>query len=155
MPRSSVTGRIDASYDVVRSCLMEAPEDLWIADGETAPVMRAELPMGVEVHHNVDVTMDSFYELSEPFLVCGRDIHIDASGHDRLFPTFDGSLEVYPSGSATKIELAGTYHLPTGLLGRAVDAVLLGKLAYATLADLFGVALQRLTLCTAIHVEHD
>ena len=93
--------------------------------------------------------MGPFYELTEPIKTCGRDVVIKAHGHDRLFPRFTGSLEVYPSRRATQLELAGTYEIPAGPAGSLIDTIVLGHLAEATLTDLFGVAMQHLSQCAA------
>lgn len=137
-------------YRAVRRCLEEPPDDLWVAPGENVPVMRASLPAGIEIYHEVDIEMGAFYELTEPIKMCGRDVVIHAHGHERLYPRFTGTLEAYPTRRVTQLELAGTYEIPTGAPGVMVDTILLGHLAEATLADLFGVVMSRVSQCAGV-----
>jgi hypothetical protein len=149
MPRTATAARLDIAYEAVAACLEDPPTDLWTPAGETGPTMRAQLPGGIEVEHPVEVTMGEFYRLDEPVHVCGRDVTIEASDHRALFPRFTGSLEANPLDGVTELEMAGTYELPGGLVGMVADAAMLGRLAPATLTDLFGVVLQHLTACAA------
>jgi hypothetical protein len=54
----------------------------------------------------------------------------------KLFPVFEGSLELAPTGdNASKIALGGEYQPPGGAVGRAGDRSLLHLVAAATAKD--------------------
>jgi hypothetical protein len=56
--------------------------------------------------------------------------------NEALFPTFEGRLRLYrvPEGTS-RLELAGHYVPPGGVLGRAVDAAAMRAVAQATVED--------------------
>jgi len=50
-----------------------------------------------------------------------------------LFPTMKAALNLFPlSATETQLELEGTYDPPLGVLGNAIDAVLLHRIAEAS-----------------------
>ena len=155
MPRTATAARIDIAYEAVAASLENPSADLWTPPGEAGPTMRAQLPGGIEVEHPVDVTMGEFYRIDEPVQVCGRDVTIEASDHRAVFPRFTGSLEVNPLDGVTEVELAGTYELPGGVFGAIADVAMLGRLAPATITDLFGVVVQHLTESAAARQIQD
>lgn len=54
----------------------------------------------------------------------------------RLFPVFEGSLELTPiEGSRSRLFVSGEYEPPGGEIGRFGDAALLHHLATATISD--------------------
>lgn len=54
----------------------------------------------------------------------------------KLFPVFEGSLELAPAGdNASRIALGGEYQPPGGAVGRAGDRSLLHRVAAATAKD--------------------
>lgn len=57
----------------------------------------------------------------------------EASRHARLLPTMDADLEVAPLGpDVTQVSLLGRYDPPLGAAGRAVDRLLLHRVAEAS-----------------------
>jgi len=57
----------------------------------------------------------------------------EAAEHPRLFPTFDGGLEVGERGDATELRLVGSCQPPLGRLGAFADEIAGYRLARATL----------------------
>jgi hypothetical protein len=61
-------------------------------------------------------------------------IRLRAARHTSLFPTFEGRVQSEPAGPLeSALRLIGTYEIPLGLLGEAVDETLLRHAARATL----------------------
>ena len=59
-----------------------------------------------------------------------------AVGVESLFPALDADLEVAPLGShSTQLSMSARYVPPMGALGRAIDRVVLHRVAEATLKD--------------------
>jgi hypothetical protein len=59
-----------------------------------------------------------------------------ASSGAGLFPSLDADLEVAPLGSdRTQLAMSARYDPPLGAVGRAIDRVLLSRVAEATLKD--------------------
>lgn len=67
----------------------------------------------------------------------------EAAGSPRLFPFMRAELSVYPlTATETQLDFAGRYEPPLGALGSAIDAVVLHRIAEASvhrfLADVAG-----------------
>ena len=62
----------------------------------------------------------------------------------RLLPIFDGSLELTPDGSHTRLHLCGTYRPPLGLVGALFDRIAGHRLARPSVAALLRTVAQRL-----------
>jgi CBS domain-containing protein len=59
--------------------------------------------------------------------------------HAHLLPDFDGTLELQPEwDSQAQLTLTGSYHVPLGPLGVAVDSTVLNGVAYDTVGQLVG-----------------
>lgn len=59
-----------------------------------------------------------------------------ATGPDGLFPALEADIEVAPLGSQrTQLSISARYTPPLGTLGKAVDRLLLHRVAEATLRD--------------------
>lgn len=57
--------------------------------------------------------------------------------HPRLFPTFDGGIELRPDGDdATEVRLVGSYEPPFGTVGRFADGLAGHKVVVASLEAL-------------------
>jgi hypothetical protein len=57
-------------------------------------------------------------------------------GLDGLFPRLDADLEVGPLGQdRTQLAISARYRPPLGVLGQAIDRVLLHRVAEATVKD--------------------
>jgi hypothetical protein len=60
-------------------------------------------------------------------------IYWEAADHPRLFPLMDAVLSLYPlTATETQLDLQGRYEPPLGLVGAAVDALVLHRLAEAS-----------------------
>lgn len=65
--------------------------------------------------------------------------------HPRLFPTFDGGIELRPDGDdATEVRLVGSYEPPLGTLGRFADGLAGHKVVVASLEALLEDIVARL-----------
>ena len=63
-----------------------------------------------------------------------------ATGRERLFPTFDGELEASEADDGTRLRLHGTYTVPLGVIGRFGDGVVGWRLARRSLDALLAAA---------------
>jgi hypothetical protein len=58
-----------------------------------------------------------------------------AARNPRLFPTMKATLSVYPlSATETQLDLAGVYHPPLGIVGEAIDAIAMHRIAEESVA---------------------
>ncbi len=65
--------------------------------------------------------------------------------HPRLFPTFDGGIELRSDGDdATEVSLVGGYEPPLGAVGRFADGLAGHKVVVASLEALLGDIVERL-----------
>jgi hypothetical protein len=61
--------------------------------------------------------------------------------HPRLFPTFDGGIELRADGEATEVRLVGSYEPPLGTVGRFADGLAGHRVVVASLEALLdGIA---------------
>lgn len=59
-----------------------------------------------------------------------------ATGPERLFPSLDADLEIAVLGrSRTQLSISARYRPPLGVVGKALDRVLLHRVAEATIKD--------------------
>lgn len=88
--------------------------------------LAVEIGGGASVHQEVEI------HLGAPGPEAGFTVPVSwkATGHESLYPTFDGALQASPDRSGTRLTLKGTYHLPLGTLGRVGDKVAGRKLAH-------------------------
>jgi hypothetical protein len=96
---------------------------------------------GTGVRHEVLIHVGAAH--STP-MTCAVPLHWRASGHSRLFPTFDGQLEAFATGTGTTLTLRGTYTLPAGLIGRVGDGVVGRRLAEQSLSTFLEQAVGRI-----------
>ncbi len=64
--------------------------------------------------------------------------------HPRLFPTFDGGIELRARGEATEVRLVGSYAPPLGSVGRFADGVAGHRVVVASLEALLDRIVERL-----------
>jgi hypothetical protein len=64
--------------------------------------------------------------------------------HPRLFPTFDGGIELRPDGGATELRLVGSYEPPLGTVGRFADGLAGHRVVLASLEALLDDVAARL-----------
>jgi hypothetical protein len=67
-----------------------------------------------------------------------------AAGHERLFPTFTGALEVRGEGLKTQVTLRGAYTVPLGIVGRFGDGVVGRRAARQSLTSFVEQVARRL-----------
>jgi hypothetical protein len=59
-----------------------------------------------------------------------------ATGPERLFPSLEADLEIATLGrSRTQLSISARYRPPLGVVGKALDRVLLHRVAEATIKD--------------------
>ena len=71
-------------------------------------------------------------------------VHWRAATHERLFPTFDGALELHDDGLRTQVVLRGSYVAPLGVAGRVGDRVAGRRAAYQSLTSFVQEVARRL-----------
>ena len=68
-----------------------------------------------------------------------------ASGRDRLFPVFDGEIELAPAGpGTTRVVVTGIYTVPLGPVGRFGDGLIGRRLARQSFVSFLDGAARRL-----------
>jgi hypothetical protein len=68
-----------------------------------------------------------------------------ASDHPRLFPIFDGGLELRGDEQGTELRLVGSYRPPLGVVGRFADGVVGHRVVMASLDGFLSAVAERLT----------
>lgn len=121
----------DVAYDDAIALLAEDPEGLLQSatdasvDHADQVVTRLELGVaGFEVGRDVVVELGAFDPVEH--LRGVLPVHWEAADGDHLFPSVDATLELAAlsfSPPMVQVTLAGVYHPPMGLVGRALDAV--------------------------------
>jgi hypothetical protein len=95
----------------------------------------AEVGFGDEVRIERQVRI----ELGTPMRMPGKTLialRWSASGGSGLFPTLEADLEIAPLGRGrTQLAMSARYVPPLGAVGRAIDRVMLYRVAEATLKD--------------------
>ena len=78
-------------------------------------------------------------ELGPPYRMPGKTLlplSWKATGPERLFPPLDADLEIAALGrSRTQLSISARYLPPLGVVGKALDRVLLHRVAEATIKD--------------------
>jgi hypothetical protein len=99
----------------------------------------------VRVAREVEVTLGTPVRSGTKTIVPLRWVPRSGTG---LFPSLDADLEIAPLGpESTQLAISARYAPPLGAVGRAIDRVLLARVAEATLKDfLDGVAVALTTL---------
>lgn len=134
---------VNRPYWIVRSALTADPGTLFeraTREGakranDNTSKLRVEIGP-VELGAEVDIVVR---EIEERRGVQGRapmttmKIELCASRSPELFPKLDATLSIYPlTANETQIDLQGTYAVPLGPLGDAVDALVGHRLAHAS-----------------------
>jgi hypothetical protein len=101
--------------------------------GELAASLKVELG-GIEVGAAVEIEVRSIDEdTSEHSPVTRLALAWKAQQSPALFPSMNATLSVYPlSKGETQLDLHGVYTPPAGALGSAVDTLVLGRVAKAS-----------------------
>lgn len=66
------------------------------------------------------------------------------AGHERMFPTFAGALELHDEGYRTQVRLRGAYTVPFGVLGRFGDGLAGRRAAHQSLTSFVEQVARRL-----------
>jgi hypothetical protein len=128
--------QVKAPYAAVRDRLLE-PASGWLTDGATDAYADGERMFltvtatggEVKVGKRVQVELGEAYARGE-----GSVVRLSwwATGAQRLFPTLDADLELMPMGpDQVMLTLMGRYEPPLGAVGRAVDRLVLHRIAEA------------------------
>ena len=139
------TTTVRAAHARAREILIDDPGSVLCeacsAEDRRDRQFRAQLAVdiggGTSVHQEVEI------HLGAPSPDGGLTLPVTwrATGHEALYPTFEGALTASPDPAGTLLSLSGTYRLPLGALGRFGDTVAGRKLIRGSLAAfLEGVA---------------
>ena len=131
---------VEAEPDtVVQLLLGYAPEVLQFAVGaaDIPPAVDGSFVMdvetsvaGIDLAKQVRVSVGVAYRPDHRVVI---PVRWHAEPLRRLFPTFDGALEVEPHSSRlTQLTLAGSYTVPLGAVGAVIDTTALGRSARQT-----------------------
>lgn len=133
-------GTIDKPLQSVVSVLRQSPRE-WMPDfkeenGQPTTELRFE-EMGQRVTRRVRLSLGGM-QSTEPF---GHGVTLpvewEAVHHPNLYPRLDGHLRVEERDGHSEISFDARYVPPGGRLGAALDRVLMGSVARATLGDFF------------------
>jgi hypothetical protein len=147
--------QVKASYASVRGRLLTRPPD-WLvdnagsayADGERLFATMSTPPAGTPARAHMQLDLGSPYERGQGFLL---PIHWWAGGAPRLFPTLDADLEVMPMGDdQVMLTLMGRYEPPLGAVGRAMDRLVLHRIAEACVRSFLRRTAANLEVRTAV-----
>jgi hypothetical protein len=128
--------QVHASFARVRSRLGAGPPG-WLADSAGAAYADGErlfasmsTPAGeTPVRVQVQIDLGSPYPRGQGFVL---PLSWWAAGAQRLFPTLEADLEFMPLGAdQTMLTLMGRYEPPLGAVGRAMDRLVLHRIAEA------------------------
>jgi hypothetical protein len=134
---------VNRPYWIVRSALTADPRAVFeraTCEGakrvkETASKLRIEIGP-VELGAEVDIVVREIEERrggKGQGSITTMKLELSASHSPELFPKLEATLAIYPlTPTETQIDLQGTYAVPLGPLGNAVDAVVGHRLAHAS-----------------------
>jgi hypothetical protein len=128
--------QVNAPYETVRDRLLE-PTPRWLCDGATAAYADGERLFltvsatggATTIGKRVQIELGAAYARGDGSVV---PLSWWATGAQRLFPTLDADLELMPMGpDQVMLTLMGRYEPPLGAVGRAVDRLVLHRIAEA------------------------
>lgn len=137
-------------FATVEQALLSAPQD-WVPglarDAESrGELLLAEVGFGSDGHRaqkRVEIEIGAPYRFPSKTIL---PVTWRATGAAGLFPVFDADIEVAPLGARrTQLSISARYKPPLGAVGRAIDRVLMHRVAEATIKDFLdraGEALQ-------------
>jgi hypothetical protein len=100
---------------------------------------------GRHVERQVELELGKPDEATGAFPILRLPIKWHAQEHSGLFPVMDGQLEAYPiDGERTQVSFQGSYQPPFGLVGEALDAMLLHRVAEESVQRFLRAVAQRL-----------
>lgn len=135
---------VNQPFERVRAALLADPKGIFhratsVASERThdiASALRVQLAgieIGKEIHIEVCGSLDAKHPSSSAVRETLIELRWSAVGSASLFPTMKAQLAIYPlSSTETQLDLKGTYEPPLGLLGAAIDAIILHRVAEAS-----------------------
>jgi hypothetical protein len=128
-------------FEEMEEALMAAPE-AWLPGVAREAEDRGEQLLG-EVGFSFDddrrLSKEVHIELRPPHRMPGKTLlplSWKATGAERLFPSLDADLEIAALGrNRTQLSISARYRPPLGVVGKALDRVLLHRVAEATIKD--------------------
>jgi hypothetical protein len=128
-------------FEEVEEGLLADPE-VWLPGVAREAEDRGEQLLG-EVGFSFDddrrLSKEVHIELGSPHRMTGKTLlplSWKATGPDRLFPLLDADLEIAALGrSRTQLSISARYRPALGVVGKALDRVLLHRVAEATIKD--------------------
>ncbi len=128
-------------FEEVEESLLAAPE-VWLPGVAREAEDRGEELLG-EVGFSFDddhrLSKEVHIQLGPPYRITGKTVlplSWKATGPERLFPSLEADLEVAAlGGSRTQLSISARYRPPLGVVGKALDRVLLHRVAEATVKD--------------------
>jgi hypothetical protein len=129
-------------FEEVEEGLLADPE-VWLPGVAREAEDRGEQLLLGEVGFSFDddrrLSKEVHIELGSPHRMTGKTLlplSWKATGPDRLFPSLDADLEIAALGrSRTQLSISARYRPPLGVVGKALDRVLLHREAEATIKD--------------------
>ncbi len=88
---------------------------------------------GTEISVPVTVEVGPLEAAADAVRIATVPIDIHSDEHERLFPTFGGTVEAVGGRSHTEIALVGRYRPPAGIVGLALDSSVLHRVAETAL----------------------
>ena len=137
---------VDLPYGQIRCRLRDGAQALLGKPDADGAVATLAAHFGdVEISRDMKVRIIDFIEANEASTGCTLLLTGDASEHPDLFPHLEARLDAVSVGDdRTVVFFAANYTPPLGVVGNAVDAVLLHKFAEDSLEALFSGAIGRL-----------
>ncbi len=128
-------------FEDVEDALLADPE-VWLPGVALGAEDRGEQLLG-EVGFSIDddrrLSKEVHVELQPPYRMPGKTLlplSWKATGPERLFPSLDADVEIAALGrSRTQLSISARYRPPLGVVGKALDRVLLHRVAEATIKD--------------------
>ena len=151
---------VQAPFERVRQMLSEDPAVVMGADvrpggdrdGRFRSELGVELPTGGAIRKAVDIEVGALdpAAVGSSGAAAAMPLSWQASGHDRLFPVFEGHLRISHAGEgATRLLVHGVYIVPLGPVGRFGDGLIGRRLARQSLTSFVADAARRLD--TEVH----
>jgi|SRR5579862_5323491 len=142
--------QINRDFDAIRAQVRADPRGLIATSagaayrhGERVSLRLTPLRGLQRLGKSIDVDLAEPYEHEDRLVL---PMHWRAPGATRLFPHLDGDLEFAPLGATTtQITLLASYDPPLGFVGRRADAMLLHRVAQASIRSFLVRVSQNLT----------
>jgi hypothetical protein len=128
---------INAPYHRVRDLLRDDPEALF-GRGEPLETTLVAHFRNTEISREVTIEIMGFDEPEGASAGAQLTFRADDARHADLFPHLEGRIDAAPvAGDRTALLLSATYKPPLGMVGGALDAVALHRVAEQSLGSFF------------------